>query len=282
MKQLTVTRIAAAAALAILGFPPASVADDYDKKTIITISEPLEVPGIVLQPGKYVFKLLNSSSNRHIVEVMNERMDHLYALTFTAAANKVEQRGKTVLTYYESKGDQPQALKRWFWPGDLDGQEFLYPRKQAERISAASGVKVPEGPLPTSKEGDTKLIADNADKDDSTAAVVDSKSSDSSATAAAAVVAEPVPARVEEPRTVALNAQPAPEPAPVPQVTPAPVQPAEPVTQPVTQPATTAVVSTPDTDTLPQTASQLPLIAALAAVSLFLATITGVYARRRS
>jgi putative ABC transport system permease protein len=74
--------------LAMMSFPVASWADEYDKKTVITITEPLEVPGIVLQPGKYVFKLLDSSSNRHIVEVMNERMDHLYALTFTAAARE--------------------------------------------------------------------------------------------------------------------------------------------------------------------------------------------------
>ena len=71
------TRLGIVASVMVCLAPFASKADDYDKKTIIKISAPTEVPGIVLQPGTYVIKLLNSQSNRHIVEVMNERMDHL-------------------------------------------------------------------------------------------------------------------------------------------------------------------------------------------------------------
>ena len=85
MKHLPLVQLGVLAALMSLA-PLASRADDYDKKTIITIDQPTEVPGIVLEPGTYVIKLLNSSSNRHIVEIMNEKMDHLYALTFAGAA----------------------------------------------------------------------------------------------------------------------------------------------------------------------------------------------------
>ena len=35
--------------------------DDWDKKTVVTFSQPVEIPGgIVLPAGTYVFKLLNS------------------------------------------------------------------------------------------------------------------------------------------------------------------------------------------------------------------------------
>src|ERR1700680_3679822 len=118
MKRFSLLHLGALAAALVCLTPFASKADDYDKKTVVTISAPTEVPGIVLQPGKYVIKLLNSSSNRHIVEIMNEKMDHLYALTFTAAAAKVERKGKTVLTFYEGTQGRPQALRRWFWPGE--------------------------------------------------------------------------------------------------------------------------------------------------------------------
>ena len=137
-------------------------ADDYDKKTIVTLDQPTEVPGIVLQPGRYVIKLLNSSSNRHIAEIMNEKMDHLYALTFTAAAAKVEPSGKTVLTFYEGSQGHPQAMRKWFWPGDTLGQEFLYPKSQAVEITARTKHKVPEGDLPTVEESGQKLVPDNA------------------------------------------------------------------------------------------------------------------------
>lgn len=271
MKHFSIARAAALGALAIIGFPAASFADDYDKKTIITISEPLEVPGIVLQPGKYVFKLLNSSSNRHIVEVMNERMDHLYALTFTAAASKIQPKGRTVLTFYEGKGAQPHALRTWFWPGDVDGQEFLYPRKQAQRISAAAGVKVPEGPIPTSKESGEKLQADNAGKED---VVVEVSSNSAKSNPAPEAITEVTPPAPPEPRTQALNAAPVPEPPPpepAPQVSVAPPAPPEPV----------AVAKTAETDTLPQTASYIPLIALAGMIALVLAMTMGLYARRR-
>jgi len=150
-------------AVALAGLAPKTMlADDYDKKTVITLDQPTEVPGIVLPPGTYVIKLLNSSSDRHIAEILNEKMDHLYALTFTAAAEKVERTGKTVVTFYEGSDGKPQAMRKWFWPGDTIGQEFLYPKNQAAEISARVHEKVAEGDLPTVKESGQALEPDNA------------------------------------------------------------------------------------------------------------------------
>ncbi|MBZ5636056.1 MAG: hypothetical protein LAO55_23250 [Acidobacteriia bacterium] len=63
--------------LALFGaaFSPSAKADDYDKKTTFTFSQPIEIPPVhlqgfrVLPAGTYVFKLVNSSSNRHIVQM---------------------------------------------------------------------------------------------------------------------------------------------------------------------------------------------------------------------
>jgi hypothetical protein len=161
MKRFALIQIGVLATVMALA-PLTSRADDYDKKTVITIDQPTEVPGIVLQPGKYVIKLLNSSSNRHIVEIMNERMDHLYALTFAVPAEKVEQKSKTVLTFYEGAEGHPQAMRKWFWPGDTIGQQFVYPKNQAAELSTRTKEKVPEGELPTVKESGQTLVPDNA------------------------------------------------------------------------------------------------------------------------
>jgi hypothetical protein len=146
--------------------PVRLLADDYDKKTVVVLDQPTEVPGIVLQPGKYVIKLLNTSSNRHIAEIMNEKMDHLYALTFTAAAERVgplsDRDNKRILTFYEGKNGQPQAMRKWFWPGDTEGQQFIYPKSQAAGITARTSETVPEGDLPTVQESGQPLTPDNA------------------------------------------------------------------------------------------------------------------------
>src|SRR3954465_3751296 len=128
MKRLSLLYMGALTGILVCLNPPASKADDYDKKTVVTISQRAEAPGIILEPGTYVIKLLNSSSNRHIAEIMNERMDHLYALTFTAAAERVERAEKPILTFYEGTNGRPPALRKWFWPGDTIGQEFIYPK----------------------------------------------------------------------------------------------------------------------------------------------------------
>src|ERR1700730_14473922 len=148
MKRYYFLSVAAVTGILACLTPPAA-ADDYDKKTVVTINAPTEAPGIIRQPGTYVINLLNSSSNRHIAEIMNERMDHLYALTFTIAAERVQRADKTILTFYEETSGRPQALHKWFWPGDTIGQEFVYPKDQAAKIAAATKQKVAEGTLPT-------------------------------------------------------------------------------------------------------------------------------------
>ena len=49
-------------------------------------SQPVEVPGYVLQPGKYVMKLVDFPSDRHVVQFMNERGNHVYAAAMAIPA----------------------------------------------------------------------------------------------------------------------------------------------------------------------------------------------------
>ena len=144
MKRLSFLPIGALVLFAVAALSPVLKADDYNRKTVISISQPLEVPGVVLPPGTYVMKLFNSSSNRHIVQFMNEDQNHQLALTFAASAERIRPTDKTVLTMYEGSHDAPPALRTWYYPGDTVGQEFLYPHRQAVRISERTKVAVPE------------------------------------------------------------------------------------------------------------------------------------------
>ena len=67
-------------AVYVLSLPQAA-ADDWNRKTVITFSAPVEVPGVgaqVLPAGTYVFKILDSLSDRHIVQIFNKEETHLY------------------------------------------------------------------------------------------------------------------------------------------------------------------------------------------------------------
>src|SRR4051794_22799740 len=76
MNRIKMAAVASCLSLASLSVFPA-MADTWNKKTIITINEAVQVPGAILQPGKYVMKLMDSQSDRHIVQIFNEREDQL-------------------------------------------------------------------------------------------------------------------------------------------------------------------------------------------------------------
>ena len=52
---------------------PAAHADEWNKKTILTFSGPVAIPGATLPAGSYVFKLADLQGNRHVVQVFDKQ-----------------------------------------------------------------------------------------------------------------------------------------------------------------------------------------------------------------
>src|SRR5580658_3524461 len=111
--------------MAFLGaaFSPNAKADDYDKKTTITFSGPVEIPPVyitgmrVLPAGTYVFKLVNSSSDRHIVQIFNQDQTMIYATILAIPNYRLTPKDKTVITFNEGIAGKPENLRAWFYPG---------------------------------------------------------------------------------------------------------------------------------------------------------------------
>src|SRR5215813_8497791 len=88
--------------LAALAFSASVKADAWNKKTIVSFSHPVEVPGgVVLPAGTYVFKLLDSASNRHIVQIFNKDQTRMYATVLAITNSPLPVSGKTVTTCKE-------------------------------------------------------------------------------------------------------------------------------------------------------------------------------------
>lgn len=135
----------AVASIGLLGIAlaPNARADEWNKKTILTVNETIQVPNKVLPPGKYVMKLLDSPSNRHIVQIFNGDETHLETTILAIPNYRLEPTGKTVFTFWETPPGQPKALRAWFYPGDNFGQEFAYPKSAAVQIAQVSHAPVP-------------------------------------------------------------------------------------------------------------------------------------------
>jgi hypothetical protein len=135
----------AVASIGLLGiaFAPNAPADEWNKKTVMTVSEPIQVPNQVLPAGTYVIKLLDSASDRHIVQIFNADESHLFTTILAIPNYRIQPTGKTVFTFWETPPGQPKALRAWFYPGDNFGQEFAYPKSAAAQIAAVTHQSVP-------------------------------------------------------------------------------------------------------------------------------------------
>jgi hypothetical protein len=125
----------------LLAFAVAALAS---KKTVITLNEPViaGVKTVTLQPGTYVLRLMNHASNRNILEIFNEREDHLFALVLAVPNYRLEPKDKTDLRFWETPEGNPIALRAWFFPGDNWGQEIVYPKRLAAEIARQTGAPV--------------------------------------------------------------------------------------------------------------------------------------------
>lgn len=124
--------------LGALALPSPVNADASDKKTIVTFSQPVEIPGVgaqVLPAGTYVFKLLDSSSNRNIVQIFNKEQNRVYATILAIPNFRLQATDKTVITFGERAAGTPEAIRAWFYPGANWGQEFVYPKTRAVELA---------------------------------------------------------------------------------------------------------------------------------------------------
>jgi hypothetical protein len=118
--------------LVLLGgsfFVPKGRADEFDRKTIVTANQPIQVPGKVLPAGTYVFKLVDSNDPT-LVAIFNEDGSHLITAVQGIPSVRTETPDKAILQLEERPSGQPEALKAWFYPGDNFGVEFVYPTQK--------------------------------------------------------------------------------------------------------------------------------------------------------
>lgn len=143
MSQFKAFALASCVGLLGAAIAPNAYADQWNKRTILTVNEAIQVPNKVLQPGKYVMKLLDSPSNRHIVQIFDENEQHLMTTVLAIPNYRLQPTGETQFGFWETPAGQPKALRSWFYPGDNFGQEFAYPKNEAMQIASVVKQSVP-------------------------------------------------------------------------------------------------------------------------------------------
>ena len=143
-----------AAAMTIM-LAPAAHADQWNKKTILTFSGPVQLPGATLPAGSYVFKLADIPGNRHVVQVFDKDEKKIYTTLLAIPNDRLESTDKPVVLFSERAAGSPQAIKVWYYPGERIGDEFVYPKSQAMKIAKETHQRV----LAYNDEGSTSTTA---------------------------------------------------------------------------------------------------------------------------
>jgi hypothetical protein len=248
----------------LLGLPAGTAAQmpDTRDRTIMTFSAPVELPGMRLEAGTYVWKLADTPS-RNVIQVFTQDEKEILGQWLFIPAERREVTGDTVVTFRETSAGSTPAVQFWYYPGESIGKEFIYPKDQAMRIALRTGATVQTTDGPVTADADVSAKADvTADED-----VVATRSE-----GVGVVEGSGLPA--EEPRAVGTQGR-ADEPAVSSAQTSANVQTSASAGRTVQQESTTAQQGFAG-DELPQTSSPLALTGLLAGLSL-----AGIAAFRR-
>jgi hypothetical protein len=121
---------------------PVVRADEWTKQTFFTFSAPVQVPGVTLPAGTYMFKLADPEAGRKAIGIFSEDGTKIHTILLSMADTRMEARSEPWVSFIERPADQPAAIRSWFYPGERTGYEFIYSRSEAMKLASESHTAV--------------------------------------------------------------------------------------------------------------------------------------------
>jgi len=143
MKRLTSIAAAAfTAAFLTVAINVSAQDSNIDQRTYLTFSGAVQMPGVTLPAGKYVFKLAPTALH-NVMQVFDGEEKDIIGQWFFIPKNRTTEEmsaanGKPAVTFLEMPEGVAPAVRYYFYPTELTGKEFIYPKDQALKIAAAS------------------------------------------------------------------------------------------------------------------------------------------------
>lgn len=133
----------AGVALIASAFIPAANADTWNKKTIVKVDQPIIAGNKVLDPGTYVWKLLDSPADRHIVQIFDKNEQHLETTVLSIPDYNAKIPEKAGFDFWETPPGVPKAVRTWYYPGARYAEDLPYPKKLIAQLASAAPAAVP-------------------------------------------------------------------------------------------------------------------------------------------
>lgn len=136
--QLIKQHLASGLAVSVLMAATLAVAnaqDNWLRRTELTVTEPLQIPGAVLEPGMYVMRLAGTT-DRHIVQFFNEDETEIITTVTSVSEQMADFVDEVVLEFEERPANEPLRLDAWYSPGFRTGLHFLYDDEEQAAVIA--------------------------------------------------------------------------------------------------------------------------------------------------
>jgi hypothetical protein len=143
MKRFTSIAAAVFTAAFLTAASSASAQDsNINQRTILTFSGPVQMPGVTLPGGKYVFRLADTALH-NVMQVFDGDEKRIIGQWFFIPKNRTTDElsaanGKPVVMFKEMPEGFTPAIQYYFYPTETIGKEFIYPKEQALKIAAAT------------------------------------------------------------------------------------------------------------------------------------------------
>src|SRR5262245_12795458 len=153
---LTTFRRACGLGVAAVLVAAVAYAQPADKRTFFTFSRPITLPGVTLPAGKYVFRLADETTSRKVIQVTSSDGTKPYAMLLTIPNERRDPAKDAEVSFMETAGRTPSAVRAWWYPGERAGYEFIYPRAQARQLAQSTGTSVLTTKADTTKAEETR------------------------------------------------------------------------------------------------------------------------------
>jgi hypothetical protein len=113
--------------LGLLATSTAGAMPNARRTTHFTFSRVVQLPGVFLPAGTYIFEVVNPDLGGDLVRVLSGDRSKVHLMQFTRAVHRPRMNGmKPTLTLGESSKGIPPPITAWYPLGESIGREFIY------------------------------------------------------------------------------------------------------------------------------------------------------------
>ena len=110
-------------------------AETFDKRTVFTFDQPIALPGVTLPAGEYLFRIVDTTTSRKVIQVLSGDGKTPYAMLHSIPEIRRDASGNPEVRFMETAKGHPNAVKTWWYPNETTGYEFIYPKDQARALA---------------------------------------------------------------------------------------------------------------------------------------------------